>query len=132
MANRSQAMQGYMAQPGMSQASYNPLLQMERIGGQRTAQSQSELNAAIMAHEQRQAAPIEAINNYMALVGSAGGQFGQSMTSQRSNPGLLGILGGIGQIAPLFGLSDIRAKTDIRRVGETNGGTGPCDTGKKP
>lgn len=124
MGNRSMALGVNQATPGMVEAGYAPMDRVADIGQARTDTAQLDLAGQIQADQQRQAAPIEAVNNYISLVGGLGSGLGSSATSSRSNPGLLGILGGIGQVAPLFGLSDRRAKTDIKLVGATIEGLG--------
>lgn len=126
LANRAQALQAFGMAPGMSQASYNPISQVQGVGEARTQRDQQQLAADIMAHQQNQAAPIDAINNYLALTSGLGGQFGTSMSTASQNPGMLGIMGGglqgIGLLGSLGLLSDVRAKENIRKVGQLDNG----------
>lgn len=62
--------------------------------------------------------PMDAALRYAAGTGGLLGQY--TNTTQKSSPGLLGILGTGLQAASLF--SDERLKEDVRRIGETDGG----------
>lgn len=119
--NQNRALSAIGMQPGMMEASYIPIDKQFEAGQYLDNRSQTQLAADIMADQQNQAGPIDAINNYLALTSGLGGQFGTSTASQSNNPGLLGILGGV---APILGglFSDIRLKEDIRRVGMTDDG----------
>lgn len=120
LAGRHQSLQAAGMAPAMAEARYAPYDRIGEVGEARTQRAQQELAAEIMADQQRKAAPIDALNNYMNIVGNLGGQFGSSAATQQNNPGLLGILGAAAPILSLF--SDRRLKTDIRRVGETDDG----------
>lgn len=118
--NQNRALSAIGMQPGMTQAAYTPMDQQFKAGQYLDNRAQTQLTADIMADQQRQAGPIDAINNYLSLTSGLGGQFGSSTAQQSNNPGLLGILGGV---APLFSLfSDRRLKENIRQVGITDGG----------
>lgn len=120
-ANQNRALSAIGMAPDLSAATYNPLQQQFEAGQYRDSLAQNELAAEIMAHQQEQAGPIDAINNYLALTSGLGGQFGTSTATTQQNPGLLGILGGI---APLFSLfSDRRLKEDVEKVGKMDDGT---------
>jgi len=102
LQNRAQGMQAAGMNAGLQQAAYNPYQMAEGIGAERRGDSQKELAAKIMAFQQNQAGPVDAINNYLSLMSGLGGQFGQSMSKSQQNPGLFGILGGLGQMFPFF------------------------------
>ncbi len=125
MDNREQALRAAGMAPAMAEATYAPLDRMEQVGQDRTEANQQRLNARILADAQKQSAPIDALNNYMALVGGTGAQFGTTASTASSNPGLLGILGGglqgAGLLASLAG-SDRRIKANIKRVGQMDSG----------
>lgn len=79
----------------------------------------------LAAGSYRDQAPMDALSWYNSIIGPAGGQGGTS-NSTTTEPGptfLQMLLGGMSGIGGLIGaISDRRAKTDIRRVGTTDGG----------
>lgn len=124
--NLQRSLQATGMAPALSDAYYRPLERQEEVGQARTQQAQAQLAADIMANQQAQAAPIDALNNYLSLTSGLGGQFGTSMATSEQNPGLLGTLGfglqGAGLLGSLFNFSDRRLKENIRRVGATDAG----------
>ncbi len=76
------------------------------------------LAPAFGAAEMASELPMRAAGTYAAGVGGLLGQY--TNQTQKSNPGLMGVIGTGLQAASLF--SDRRLKTDIRRVGQTDEG----------
>lgn len=119
--NQARALDAIRMAPAISDATYNPYRVQQGAGEVLDNRSQTERAAEIMAYQQEQAGPIDAINNYLSLTSGLGGQFGTSTATATQNPGILGILGGL---SPLLGLfSDRRLKENIRRVGAMDDGT---------
>ena len=121
--SRGQALQAAGMAPGLSEGAYRPLDRQAEVGQARTQEAQQQLIADIMANQQAQTGPIDAINNYLSLTSNLGSQFGTSASTAQNNPGLMGMLGGgVQGLGLLSMLSDRRAKENIRRVGQTDSG----------
>lgn len=118
---QNRALQAAGMVPGLNQAAFGAVDFLNQFGQQGQQQNQAQINAEILRNQQAQQAPIQAIQDYAALVGGIGGM-GQSQTqTQSQSPGLLGIAGLGLQALPLL-LSDKRTKTDIEKVGKTDSG----------
>lgn len=96
---------------------------LNRYGSEAQGYQQDVINANVLRDQQGQAAQAEALKNYMALISGVSAGYGTQTGMQSSSPGLFGILGAGLQAAPLL-FSDIRLKTDIEKVGETDKGLG--------
>lgn len=102
LAAQGQQMQAAGMMPGLLQAQLNPYTTMMDVGGQRQAQAQAEIDANIQKDMLSQGADANAVKDYLALMAGVGGQFSTSTGVQKSNPGILGILGAGAQTASLF------------------------------
>jgi hypothetical protein len=120
-ANQSRALQAAGMMPGLAQGMFGTLGSLNEFGREQQQQSQSEINAEVLRDQQRQTAELSAIQDYLSLTSSLGGQFGTQTQRQSQNMGLLGALGFGLQAAPLL-FSDRRVKEDVKRVGETDEG----------
>lgn len=121
LAAQGQQMQAAGMMPGLLQSQLAPYTTMMDVGGQRQAQNQAEIDATIQTDMLNQSAEATALRDYLALMSGVGGQFGTNTGTQSQRPGLLAIGGAALQGASL--MSDRRLKTDIERVGQTDGGT---------
>lgn len=104
----------------MGQANQNmlaPLDYLRSVGSERQAQSQAEIQAAALQDQQAKTAELNALQDYLALSSGAGSMFGVQQSTQRQNPGAMGILGLGLQAAPLL-FSDRRLKRDIEPLGK--------------
>lgn len=97
------AMRAAGMMPGMVGASYMPAEQLSRMGADLQNQEQRVLSADVLKHQQEQTAPIAAIQDYLTLTSSLGGQYSSSSGSAGHNPGLLGMMGFGMQALPLLG-----------------------------
>lgn len=118
--------------PSINNAAFGAADALRAAGTDRQAYDQAGINANIIRDQQAQAAPLQALQDYMAMVSGAGSVFGTQTATQRQSPGLFGILGaglqGLGSIATAGGFpaifSDRRLKKDIKKVGKTDEGLG--------
>lgn len=122
-ANQARALQAAGMVPGINDAAMSANDYMSGYGEKAQQQSQNELNARILQDQQRQTSALNALQDYMAMVSGVGSTFGVQSSTQRQNPGLLGMLGFGMQAAPLL-FSDRRLKEDIKKVGKTDDGLG--------
>lgn len=99
---QQRALQAAGMVPGANNAAYGAVDYLRGAGQDRQGYQQDVLNSQILQDQQRQQAPIDAIQNYLALQSGAGSQFGVQSATQRNNPGLFGLLGAGLQAAPLF------------------------------
>lgn len=106
--------------PGLTNAANNQVDWMSGVGSGMQDHQQNLINADVLRDQQEQRAPLDALQNYLALSTGAGSQFGVQSSTTSQSMGPMGILGAGLQFLPF--LSDRRAKTDIRRVGTTDGG----------
>lgn len=134
MFNSYEAERGRMGQtmaqaPGLAQADYFDAAQLGNVGLQQQQQSQADINAAIEKHNFEQNSQQNKLADYMGLIG--GGYGGSNNTVQTGpSPGKGSAMGDLSSgtsaaanAAMAYKLfSDIRLKTDIKRVGVTDGG----------
>ena len=104
--------------PTIQQGTYLPGQELYQAGSSQQQQAQNLINA-----------PYNALSWYSGLLGLNGSSMGGSSSSNNGaaavqDAGLgIGALGALAEIAPMFAsMSDRRAKTDIRRVGELPSG----------
>jgi len=88
--------------PTLNNAATSAADWLRNSGIDRQQYNQSTINADILRDQQAQAAPMQALQDYMALMSGVGGQFGTSESTQRTNPGLLSILGAGVQMIPFL------------------------------
>lgn len=109
--------------PGLGQAANAQNDFADQMGKRYRDYQQTKINANMMRDQQMKTADIDALQNYLALTTGAGSMFGVQSATSKQGMGPLGILGAGLQFAPFMaGLSDRRAKEDIRRVGQTDDG----------
>ncbi len=107
MADAQLAIQGQQLQaagmvPQMAQAGLQPYQAMINAGNMLQGQEQAETDALIQNDLMTQGADMQAIQALLAMGSGVGGQFGTQTATQRSKPGLFGILGGGLQLASMF------------------------------
>ena len=95
-------MQAAGMMPGILDAQLNPFRNMMDVGGQRQAQEQAVIDAAIQKDMLGQGAEANALKDYLAILSTVGGQFGTQTATSKQSPGLLGVLGAGMQGASLF------------------------------
>jgi hypothetical protein len=117
--NRSLAAAGMV--PGLNQSMYGANDFLRGVGVDRQGYNQDVINSNILRDQQAQAAPMQALQDYMALVTGAGSQFGVQSSTSKQGGGILGALGLGLQAAPLL-FSDKRLKQDIKKVGKLDNG----------
>lgn len=117
--------------PTLAGADYTDINALANVGGQQQQQSQADINAAIEKHNFEQNVDANKLANYMNLIG---GNYGGTMTGTQTQNAPSGGKGGsvVNDISSLgnaganaymaYSLSDVRLKTDIKRVGTTDGG----------
>lgn len=88
--------------PGLNNAATTAADWLRNSGVDRQSYDQSVINADILRDQQAQAAPMQALQDYMALMSGVGGQFSTSESTQQTNPGLLSILGAGTQMVPFL------------------------------
>lgn len=111
---------GIAAIPGMAEARFGPANRLFDVGSYLDQYEQTKRDN-----------PWARLSNYQGIVSGAAGGYG-SQTQQTPGPsrlsqilgGAAGVAGVAGKLLPLLSLSDARAKTDIKRVGSTDGGIG--------
>jgi len=108
--NYNQGMQNMQSMIGqadaLSQADYNDIAQLARVGSVYEGQSDAELQADIARHNFEQQKPYEKLGNFMGMVGGGYGTQGSTSTPYFNNRGanvLSGALGGLGAAAKLGG-----------------------------
>ncbi|MGL4310395.1 MAG: tail fiber domain-containing protein [Paracoccaceae bacterium] len=122
-AGQNRAMQAAGMMPGMNAALLGNAGAVRNIGLGQQEHAQNVINANIIRDQQRQQAPSNALKDYMSLISGVASPYGSQ--TGRQNTGMMGILGmGLQALPLLMGLSDARAKTDIKRVGTTDDGEG--------
>ena len=137
---QAQALQAAGLLPALNALRYQPGQTLLGIGGLVQGQDQANVDAAQQLFQEQQQTPWANLGNYAGLVGGIGGMggttTGTSTQTQKSDPGMLnsiigglsgiaGIGGKLGQATPflsMLGLSDERAKEDIREVGQLHDG----------
>ena len=120
-----------MAQaPSLAQADYGDISALGSVGKELQGLSQDQINAAIEKHNFEQNTEANKLAQYMQQIG---GNYGGQSTQVQSQKGggnpfadIASLGGGLGTAAIgtalLMGKSDIRLKTDIKRVGQTDSG----------
>ena len=106
--------------PSVGGANNSQIDWLNSVGQGQQGYEQNLINADMLVDQQAQTAETDALQNYLALVTGAGSQFGVQSSTTDQNMGIGGLLGAGMQMIPF--LSDRRAKEDIRRVGQTDGG----------
>lgn len=114
------AMAAASAMPGLTNAASGQVDWLDSVGAGMQSQQQNVINADVLRDQQSQTVEADALRDYLSLVTGAGSQFGVQSSTTSQSPGAFGILGAGLQMLPF--LSDRRAKEDIRRVGQTDGG----------
>lgn len=107
--------------PGLNQAGYGALDYLQQAGQGRQGYEQSQIEADVFQDQQRKNQALDAIKDYLQLSSGAGSMFGVQTSRTQQSPGALGFLG-LGMQAAPFLFSDRRMKTDIKKVGKTDGG----------
>jgi hypothetical protein len=116
---RTQALGAYPTIMGAPMGMYNS---MADVGAQRRAMSQEGINRGIQEHAYTSQADQTALANYMAGIHGDYGGMSTSKTPGPSGMSTIGSLAGIvGNLAPVFGMSDERLKENIEQVGVLNG-----------
>lgn len=112
------------AAPGMAQADYADLDRQMQVGQYQQDQAQAEQDLQRQRYEYGQQEPYNWLQDYAQLIyGNPGSQsgFGTQTSTQRTSGNtfgqIMGGLMGIGSLASRFMGSDVRMKTDIKRVG---------------
>jgi len=109
--------------PGIDAARYTGAQQLGEVGAQQYGYGQSLLDANRALHYEQQSAPYDELSRYGSLLLGQAAPFSSQTQTGGYSPGFSDYLGlglsGLGMF-----LSDERAKTDIRRVGETDNGLG--------
>jgi len=98
--NRSLQAAGLL--PTVGAGAFDALRSQSQLGAGRQGQRQDIINANVARNQQRQQAPIDAIQNFLALTTGAGGVGGTQSADTTQHPGLLSLLGGIGQTIPFL------------------------------
>lgn len=75
--------------PGFNNAATGQVDWMRGVGAERQQHEQQKIMADIVADQQGQAAPMAALQDYMALMSGVGGQFGTKTDTQQTQPGVL-------------------------------------------
>jgi hypothetical protein len=88
--------------PGINNAQFGALDFMRGMGADRQGYNQDVINAQVLQNQQGQMAPMQAIQDYLALVGGVGNSFGSQTARESGNPGLLGVLGAGAKIGGMF------------------------------
>ncbi len=120
---QSLQMQAFGMAPGMAQAQFMPGQMQLQAGTIRDAHAQDNINADMerfYADDNEEWNRLNAYNSVVGPYGQMGGSSTQTQSQPRGMP-VLRFLAGAG-MSMLPTLSDRRAKTDIRRVGETDDG----------
>lgn len=100
----ARALQAAGMLPAMSGMQFGAANALQQAGMGRQQYEQSQIAANAMRDQQQQMAPIQAIQDYMALMGGLGGNFASQTATTRQNPGMLGLLGfGLQGFPLLFG-----------------------------
>lgn len=144
-AAQDRAVSAASMMPGMEAAMYMPFDRMAGVGAQQDAMSQQRINADMQRWYEQEGQQAQNYQGYLNAIMGLGGMGGQQ-TSQQPMPGTgLGpaVMGGLGAfgtlagipalagtsmpaiggiLAGLAGLSDRRAKEDVRRVGWLDNG----------
>ena len=109
--------------PGMMAAPLSMYGAMGDVGAQRRAMSQAAMDSDMARYQYEATKPQQALQNYMA---SISGDYGGVRTQTTPGQGIMGTvssLAGIaGNLAPIFGWSDIRIKENIVPDGTTHNG----------
>ena len=116
---RQQSLQAAGMVPQMNAAAMQPYAAQMAMGQDQQGYDQSVTDAAMRKDAMTQTGELSALQQYAQLMSGIGGQFGTQTNTQKQSMGLGGILGLGLQFA---GLSDRRAKTDIKRVGTADNG----------
>lgn len=127
---QGRALQAAGMAPQLEQASYLPSQMLGAIGAQRDAQAQAEIDAQMQEYYETQNRDVNALDRYSQMLLGYGGQGGTQTSTQSSETGPMGMIGGGLQMAgltkmlfpALFGGSDRRLKENIRQIGKTNEG----------
>ena len=131
--NSYEAERGRMGQmttqaPALAQADYGDISVLGTVGKELQGQSQDEINAAIEKYNFEQNSQANKLAQYMQQIG---GNYGGQSTQVQSQKGGGNIFSDIASLGSGLGMgalgasalkSDIRLKTDIKRVGVTDGG----------
>ena len=116
----SQALSQY---PGMMAAPLSMYGAMGEVGDKRRAMSQAAMDSDMARYQYESTKPQQALQNYMA---SISGDYGGVKTQTTPGQGIMGTIGSLagiaGNLAPLFGGSDIRIKENIVPDGTTHNG----------
>lgn len=99
---QNRAMQAAGMLPLASQAGYDAAGVLQGVADRRGDRNQAVINADIIRDQQGQQAPIDALQNYLALSTGAGSMFGVQSSTQRRNPGLMDYLSLGTQALPFF------------------------------
>jgi hypothetical protein len=129
---RTNQLKASMLAPQAAGQDYLDISALGDVGAQRESLAQADINEQIQRFDYDQQKQLNELDAYMRLIG---GNWGGSQSGTTTGPALPGpdrfgqiLGGGLGlaglglQAASLFGWSDRRLKTDIRRVGATFGG----------
>ena len=141
---QNRAMQAAQMLPGLDRAMYDPYLMQSQVGAQQDQMAQAEIVAAIKKYYEGEGQAAANFSPYLNAIMGLGGMGGTSSTTSPQQgtglgpavmgglgtygalAGISGISGGTaglgGILAALAGLSDRRAKEDIVRIGQTDGG----------
>lgn len=119
----NRALQAAGMMPGINQAAYGATGYLDQAGAGMQDYNQSVIQANALRDYQSQTSQRDALTDYLSLLSGTSSPF--ATQEQRQKSGIGGIFGAALQAAPfLAGLSDERAKTDIKKVGKTDEGLG--------
>jgi len=91
--NENQAMAAAGMVPAMNAAYYDPIRALDKVGTRQQRQAQNEINAKMLRDQQAKGAEMKAIQDYLALTGGVGSQFGTQTGTRTHQPGLLEVAG---------------------------------------
>lgn len=116
---QNQALQAAGMAPAAYQAQFAPDQMLAGVGQQQDMLSQQQIDADMARYYEGQNQDLAGLQNYANLATAIGGMGGQSQSHQPM--GLGGALSILGSGLSLF--SDRRLKKNIRKIGETRGGS---------
>jgi hypothetical protein len=127
-AERDNMMKGMLFAPQLAQQDYFDAAKLAEVGGVKEDLAQQKINEQMARHQFTQQEPWQRLNMFNNVVqGNVGSQSESTTTTPRRSLGFgdaiggLSSLGGLGLLGYSI-LSDRRAKTDIKKVGETDEG----------
>lgn len=108
--------------PGLDAAGYAGINQLTGAGAQEMAYGQSLIDSEMGKYYESENAPYDELTRYSSMLLGQATPFLSQTGKQGYTPGLFDYLGMATSLGGAAMMSDARMKTDIRRVGETDGG----------